>query len=144
FALLGMSIPSFLLALFLIFVFGVNLAWLPVAGYKQVASGLIEHSKSLIMPALSPGAIQAAILARRTRSSMLEILNMNFIKSARAKGVKDFSIVLKHAFRNALLPILTVIGQTFGTLITGAVVTETIFNIPGIGQLIINSVERRD
>src|SRR5699024_11001594 len=144
FALLGMSIPSFLLALFLILLFGVNLGWLPVAGYKELASGLIEHLKYLIMPAISLGAIQAALIARMTRSSMLEILNMNFIKSARAKGVKDFSIVLKHAFRNALLPILTVIGQTFGTLITGAVVTETIFNITGIGQLIINSVERRD
>jgi len=98
----------------------------------------------LILPAISLGAIQAALIARMTRSSMLEVLNMNYIKSARAKGVKNFRLILKHAFRNALLPILTVVGQTFGTLITGAVVTETIFNIPGIGQLIINSVERRD
>ena len=88
--------------------------------------------------------IQAALIARMTLSSMLEVLNMNYIKSARAKGVKNFKLIVKHAFRNALLPILTVVGQTFGSLITGAVVVETVFNIPGIGQLIINSVERRD
>lgn len=144
FALLGMSIPSFLLALFLILLFGVKLGWLPVAGYKPLSEGIWIHLKYLILPAISLGAIQAALIARMTRSSMLEVLNMNYIKSARAKGVTHFNLVFKHAFRNALLPILTVVGQTFGTLITGAVVTETIFNIPGIGQLIINSVERRD
>lgn len=143
-ALLGMSVPSFLLALFLILLFGVNLGWFPVAGYKELADGMFEHLKYLIMPAISLGAIQAALIARMTRSSMLEVLNMNYIKSAKAKGVKRLSIIFKHAFRNASLPILTVVGGAFGTLITGAVVTETIFNIPGIGQLIINSVERRD
>lgn len=143
-ALLGMSVPSFLLALFLILLFGVNLGWFPVAGYKPLADGLFEHMKYLILPAISLGAIQAALIARMTRSSMLEVLNMNYMKSARAKGVKRFSLIFKHAFRNASLPILTVVGGAFGTLITGAVVTETIFNIPGIGQLIINSVERRD
>ena len=144
FALLGMSVPSFLLALFLILLFGVQLGWLPVAGYKPLADGLSIHLKYLILPAISLGAIQAALIARMTRSSMLEVLNMNYIKSAKAKGVKRASLIFKHAFRNASLPILTVVGGTFGTLITGAVVTETIFNIPGIGQLIINSVERRD
>lgn len=144
FALLGMSIPSFLLALLLVLLFGVELGWLPVAGFRPLSEGLWIHLQYLILPAISLGAIQAALIARMTRSSMLEVLNMNFIKSARAKGVKNFSLTLKHAFRNALLPILTVVGQSFGTLITGAVVTETIFNIPGIGQLIINSVERRD
>lgn len=143
-ALLGMSVPSFLLALFLILLFGVQLGWLPVAGYKPLADGLMIHLKYLILPAISLGAIQAALIARMTRSSMLEVLNMNYIKSAKAKGVKRASLIFKHAFRNASLPILTVVGGTFGTLITGAVVTETIFNIPGIGQLIINSVERRD
>jgi peptide/nickel transport system permease protein len=144
FALLGMSIPSFLLALLLVLLFGVQLGWLPVAGFRPLSEGLLIHLRYLILPAISLGAIQAALIARMTRSSMLEVLNMNYIKSARAKGVKNFRLILKHAFRNALLPILTVVGQTFGTLITGAVVTETIFNIPGIGQLIINSVERRD
>lgn len=144
FALLGMSIPSFLLALLLVLLFGVQLGWLPVAGYRALTDGLMEHLKYLILPAISLGMIQAALIARMTRSSMLEVLNMNYIKSARAKGVKNFKLIVKHAFRNALLPILTVVGQTFGSLITGAVVVETVFNIPGIGQLIINSVERRD
>jgi peptide/nickel transport system permease protein len=96
------------------------------------------------MPGIALGAIQAALIARITRSSMKEVLNHNFIKSARAKGVKEKNIIYKHAFKNAFLPILTVIGQTFGGLIAGAVVAETIFNIPGIGQLTINSIERRD
>lgn len=143
-SLMGMSIPSFLLGLFLILFFGVKLGWLPVAGYQPLSSGFWNHIKYLIMPAISLGAIQAALIARMTRTSMLEVLNTNYIKTARAKGVKSYNIVYRHALRNAFLPILTVIGQTFGTLVAGAVVTETIFNIPGIGQLIINSVERRD
>lgn len=143
-SLLGMSIPSFLLGLFLILLFGVKLGWLPTSGYQSLDKGLWNHLKYLIMPAISLGAIQAALVARMTRTSMLEVLGSDFIKTARAKGVKNRVIVFKHALRNAFLPILTVIGQTFGLLVAGAVVTETIFNIPGIGQLIINSVERRD
>lgn len=143
-ALLGMAIPSFLLGLFLILLIGVQLQWLPVAGYRPLSAGIWDHLKYLIMPAISLGAIQAALIARMTRTSMLDVLNSNYIKTARAKGVKERTVVYRHALRNAFLPILTVIGQTFGTLVAGAVVTETIFNIPGIGQLIINSVERRD
>lgn len=143
-SLLGMSIPSFLLGLILILFFGVKLGWLPTSGYQSLDKGLWNHLKYLIMPAISLGAIQAALVARMTRTSMLEVLGSDFIKTARAKGVKNRVIVFKHALRNAFLPILTVIGQTFGLLVAGAVVTETIFNIPGIGHLIINSVERRD
>lgn len=143
-SLLGMSVPSFLLGLILMLLFGVKLGWLPTSGYQPLSSGLWNHLKYLIMPAISLGAIQAALVARMTRTSMLEVLGSDFIKTARAKGVKNRVIVFKHALRNAFLPILTVIGQTFGLLVAGAVVTETIFNIPGIGQLIINSVERRD
>ena len=144
FSLLGMAIPSFLLALFLVLLIGVKLQWLPVAGYKPLDSGLWNHIKYLIMPAISLGSIQAALIARMTRSSMLEVLNTNYIKMARAKGVIEKRIIYSHALQNAFLPILTVIGITFGGLVTGAVVTETIFNIPGIGSLIINSVARRD
>lgn len=143
-SLFGMSVPSFLLGLFLILSFGVGLRWLPVAGYEPLSAGLWNHLQYLIMPAIALGTMQAALITRMTRSSMLEVLNTNFIKAARSKGVKERNVVYKHALRNAFLPILTVIGQTFGTLVAGAVVTETIFNIPGIGQLIINSVERRD
>lgn len=143
-SLLGMAIPSFLLALFLVLIIGVQLQWLPVAGYRSLDKGLWEHLKYLIMPAIALGSIQAALIARMTRSSMLEVLNTNYIKMARAKGVVDRKVIYNHALQNAFLPILTVIGITFGGLVTGAVVTETIFNIPGIGSLIINSVSRRD
>lgn len=143
-SLVGISVPSFLLGLFLILLFGVELRWLPVAGYKPLAAGLDVHIRYLILPAIALGSMQAALIARMTRSSMLDVLSANFIKTARAKGVKEFIITMKHSLRNAFIPILTIIGQTFGTLVAGAAVVETVFNIPGIGQLIINSVERRD
>lgn len=143
-SLLGMAVPSFLLGLLLMLFFCVYLQWLPVAGYQPISTGLWNHFQYLLLPAISLGAIQAALFARMTRSSMLEVLNSNFIKTARSKGVKESRVVYKHALRNAFLPILTVIGQSFGGLVTGAVVVETIFNIPGLGQLIINSIQRRD
>ncbi|WP_045515020.1 ABC transporter permease [Neobacillus niacini] len=143
-SLLGISIPSFLLSLFLMLLFAVSLKWLPVAGYQPLSNGLWNHLQYLIMPAIALGTMKAALIARMTRSSMLEVLNSTFIKTARSKGVKERHVVYKHALRNAFLPILTVIGQTFAGLIAGSAVIETIFNIPGIGQLIINSVLRRD
>lgn len=143
-SLLGMAVPSFLFAMLLMLVVGVKLQLLPVAGYEPIENGFYEHLKYLILPAISLGTIQAALITRMTRSSMLDVLNLNYIKTARAKGMLEWRVLLKHAFRNAFLPILTVIGQTFGTLVTGAVVVETIFNIPGLGQLIINSITRRD
>lgn len=143
-SLLGMSIPIFLFCLFLILLFGVGLKWLPVAGYQPLSSGLWNHLKYLILPAISLGVVQAAFIARMTRSSMLEVLNTNYIKTARAKGVKEHNVIYRHALRNAFLPILTIIGQSVGFLVAGAVITETIFNIPGIGQLTLHSVARRD
>ncbi|MDH4616883.1 ABC transporter permease [Brevibacillus sp. AY1] len=143
-SLFGISVPSFLLGLFLILLFAVQLKWLPVAGYKPLSSGLWNHLRYLILPALALGFMQAALIARMTRSSMLDIIADNYIKTARAKGLKERMVIYKHALRNACIPILTVIGETFGGLVTGAAVVETVFNIPGIGQLIISSVERRD
>jgi peptide/nickel transport system permease protein len=144
FSLLGLAIPSFLLGLCFILLFGVKLQWLPIAGYQPLSTGLWNHFKYLIMPAVSLGFILVALIARMTRSSMLEVLNANYIKTARSKGVNETNVVYRHALRNAFLPVLTVIGQSLGFLIAGAVIIETIFNIPGIGQLIINSVKRRD
>ncbi|SEO11684.1 peptide/nickel transport system permease protein [Amphibacillus marinus] len=144
FSLFGMAVPNFLLALILMLILGVNLGWLPVAGYAPLSSGLINHLTTLLLPALSLGAIQAALITRMTRSAMLDVLSLHYMRAARSKGLKERTLLIKHAFRNAFLPILTVIGQTFGTLVTGAVVIETIFNIPGLGQLIINSIVRRD
>jgi peptide/nickel transport system permease protein len=144
FSLLGISIPNFLLALLLVLLFAVNLALLPVAGFQPLSSGLWLHIKYLILPAFALGAIQAALIARVTRSSMLDVLTANYIKTAYSKGVKEKVVIFKHALKNAFIPILTVIGQTFGQLIAGAVVIETVFNIPGIGQLILNAIMRRD
>lgn len=144
FSLLGMSVPSFLLALFLVLLFSVQLRWLPVAGYVPLADGLWAHLRYLIQPALALGLIQVALIARMTRNSMLEVLNANYVVAARARGLRTNAVIYRHALRNAFIPVLTVIGQSFGTLVAGAAVTETIFNIPGLGQLIVNSVVRRD
>ncbi len=143
-SLLGISVPNFLLALLLVLVFAINFALLPVAGFQPLSNGILPHLQYLILPAFALGAIQAALIARVTRSSMLDVLHANYIKTARSKGVKKKVVIFKHALKNAFIPILTVIGQTFGQLIAGAVVIETVFNIPGIGQLIINAIMRRD
>lgn len=143
-SLLGMAVPSFLLGMLLMLLVGVELRWLPIAGYKPLSSGLWEHLKFLILPGLSLGTIQAALITRMTRAAMLETMSHNYIKTARSKGLNEFRVITGHVFRNSLMPVLTVLGQSFGTLVTGAVVVESIFNIPGLGQLIINSIERRD
>ncbi|KQL49967.1 peptide ABC transporter [Brevibacillus choshinensis] len=143
-ALLGISVPSFWIGLNLIMLLAIKLDWLPSSGYQPLSKGLFTHLKYMIMPAISLGVMQAALIARMTRSSMLEVLNENYIRTAEAKGLKQRVVIMKHALRNAFIPILTVIGLSFATLIGGAVVTETVFNIPGIGKLIVNSVMRRD
>lgn len=142
--LLGISIPSFLLGLFLALIFGVLLRWLPVAGYSDPSEGVLRSLQYLILPAVALAAMQAALLARMTRSTMMDVLSTNYVTTARAKGVAGGVVLYKHAFRNAINPILTVIGQSFGVLITGAVVIETVFNIPGIGQLVVLAIQRRD
>jgi peptide/nickel transport system permease protein len=144
FSIFGITIPGFLLSMFLVLFFSVYLKWLPVSGYAELNQGLWEHLKYLILPAISIGVVLASVIARITRSSMLEVLNEGYIKTARSKGVIERKIIYKHVLRNALIPILTVIGGTFGTLVAGAAVVETIFNIPGLGQMLVNSVTRRD
>ncbi|MDR0708539.1 MAG: ABC transporter permease [Spirochaetaceae bacterium] len=143
-SLVGTAIPGFLLGLFLMLIFAVMLQWLPVAGYVPLSRGLGEYIKYFILPGVSLGLVQSALIMRMTRSSVLDVLHQNYIKTARSKGLRENQVLLIHAFRTAALPILTVIGQSFGSLITGAVVTESLFNIPGLGQLIINAIRRRD
>jgi peptide/nickel transport system permease protein len=143
-ALVGLSIPNFLLGLLMILVFGVWLRWLPVAGYVPLESGLWPNVRSLIMPAVSLGLVQSALIARITRSSMLDVLREQYILASRSKGLSERVVVYKHALKNAIIPTLTVIGITFAILIGGAVVIETVFNIPGLGRLIISAVLRRD
>jgi peptide/nickel transport system permease protein len=143
-ALVGVSIPSFLLGLFLVLIFAVGLRWLPSGGYRDPGIGFGLFLQFLILPAIALAAMQAALIARMSRSSMLDVLATNYVKTAKAKGVGERLLVYKHALKNASIPILTVVGQSFGALMTGAVVIETVFNIPGMGQLVINSIQRRD
>jgi peptide/nickel transport system permease protein len=140
----GVSMPTFWLGLNLIFVFGVLLAWLPVAGYQPLSSGPWESLRYLILPSITLGLFQAALLARLTRSMMLETLRDDYVRTARAKGLAEQAVVMRHAFRNAAIPLLTVIGLIFAALMGGAVITEQVFNIPGVGRMLIQAVARRD
>lgn len=143
-SLLGIAVPGFLLSMFLMLFFGVFLRLLPVAGYAPLSQGLWEHLRYLILPALSLGLVQAAYITRMTRSAVLDVLYSNFIRTARAKGLRESAVVFRYALKNAGPTILTVIGQSFGGLVTGTIVTETIFNIPGLGMLTMTSINRRD
>ncbi len=144
-SIVGISLPSFLLGLILILSLAVQAGWLPVAGYKSIEEfGFGVHLKYMVMPAIALGFIEAALMIRMTRSSMLEILGSDYIRMAKAKGVSNFVIFTKHALRNALISIVTVIGQAFMVLLGGATVTESIFNIPGVGKLTLNAVMSRD
>jgi peptide/nickel transport system permease protein len=140
----GVSMPTFWLGLNLIFLFGVVLGWLPVAGYQPLSAGLWENLRYLIMPAVTLGLAQGALLARVTRSMMLETLGEDYVRTARAKGLAEKRVISAHALRNAMIPLITVIGLTFAILMGGAVITETVFNIPGVGRLLIQAVTRRD
>lgn len=145
FSMMGISIPSFLLGLFLILLFAVRWKLLPVGGYKPVAeAGFMENLRYMILPSAALGMMEAGLLIRMTRSSVLDVLASDYVKMARSKGVREFVIVCKHSLKNAMLPILTSIGQAMIGLLSGAAVVESVFNIPGIGQLVVNSVNRRD
>lgn len=143
-SLLGTAVPGFLLSMFLMLFFGVYLRWLPVAGYAPLDQGLWEHLRYLILPALSLGIVQAAYITRMTRSALLEVLYKNYIRTARAKGLRESAIMFGQALKNAAPTILTVVGQSFGSLVTGTIVTEVIFNIPGLGMLTMSSINQRD
>jgi peptide/nickel transport system permease protein/oligopeptide transport system permease protein len=135
-ALLGVSMPSFWLGLLLIFVFSLHLAWFPATG-----GGDLAH---LVLPAITLGTIAAAIIARLTRSSMLEVLGQDYVRTARAKGLGGFSVVVRHALKNALIPIITIFGLQFGNLLAGAVIVETVFSRPGLGRLIVGGILNKD
>ena len=143
-SLLGTALPGFLLSMFLMLFFGVYNHWFPVSGYMGLEAGLGEHLRYLFVPALSLGIVQAAYITRMTRSSLLEVLYKNFVRTARAKGLKETKVILVYTLKNAAPAILTAVGQSFGSLITGTIVTETLFNIPGIGMLTLSSINRRD
>ena len=144
FAMLGASIPSFWLGLILMQMFAVGLGWFPVAGYGDPGVPLSARLHHLVLPAIVLGVVNSALILRFSRASMLDVLGEDHIRTARAKGVSERRVVLHHALRNALIPVVTVLGLTFALLIGGAIVTETVFGLPGIGNLVVSAVLRRD
>jgi peptide/nickel transport system permease protein len=144
FGLAGLSIPNFWLGIMLILLFSVHLGWLPAGGYVSAWLDVWGNLKSMIMPALVLGAGTAAIIMRHTRSAMIQAMNQDYIRTARAKGVKELKIVLRHALPNALIPVVTLGTLQFGELLAGAVLTEQVFSIPGFGKMIVDGVFSRD
>ena len=144
FAMLGASIPSFWFGLILMQVFAVALGWFPVAGYGDPGVPLADRLHHLVLPAIVLGVVNSALILRFTRASMLDVLGEDHIRTARAKGVSEGRVILHHALRSALIPVLTVLGLTFALLVGGAIVTETVFGLPGIGNLVVSAVLRRD
>ena len=144
FALFGICMPNFLLALLLIFFFGVTLRWLPISGYTDPFDEPLAGVRSLVLPALTLGLALAAVVMRTLRSSLLEALGEDYVRTARAKGVSEWGIIRGHVLKNAMIPVVTVLGLQLGTLIGGAVVTEYVFALPGVGRLVVDAVFARD
>jgi peptide/nickel transport system permease protein len=144
FAVFGFSVPVFVISYLLAYVFALELDWLPVQGYSPIAKGFWPWLQNLILPAIALGAVYIALIARMTRATMLEVLAQDYIKTARAKGIGQSGILFVHALKNAAVPIVTVIGLGVAVLIGGAVVTESVFVIPGLGRLTVDSILRRD
>jgi peptide/nickel transport system permease protein len=143
-ALLGLSVPDFWVGLVMIYTFAVMLGWFPTGGYVELSQGVGPWLRSLAMPALALGITQLGLLARITRAAMLEVLNQDYVRTARAKGLPERLVVDKHALANAMIPVVTVIGLIVGILLGGAVVVEQVFALPGAGRLIIGAILRRD
>jgi peptide/nickel transport system permease protein len=144
FALWGLSTPNFWLGILMIFLFSVTLGWLPASGYVRLGEDWKQSLATTIMPAFVLGNALAAVLMRHTRSAMLQAMGADYVRTARAKGLAEGRVVLKHALRNAMTPVITLLALDFGTLLSGAVLTEQIFTIPGFGKLIVDSVFNRD
>ena len=143
-AISGVAIPNFFLGIMLILLFAVTLQWLPAVGYVSPTEDLGQHFQRMLMPAFALGFSTAGLLARLVRSSMLDVLNEDYVRTALAKGLASRDVVVRHALRNALIPAITVIGVSIAALLGGAVVTETVFTIPGMGRLLVQSIGRRD
>ena len=143
-AMFAASVPSFWLGLVLMQIFAVKLGWFDTSGYGGPGASFGERLNHLVLPAVALGVVSSALITRFTRASMLDVLSDDYVRTARSKGMSEWRVVIRHAFKNALIPILTVIGLTAALLISGAVVTETVFGVPGIGNLVVSAVLRRD
>jgi peptide/nickel transport system permease protein len=144
FALFGICMPNFLIALLLIYVFGVRLGWLPISGYVPPEEGILGTIRSLTLPAITLGLALAAVITRTLRSSLLETLSEDYVRTARAKGLAEHLVIRRHALKNGLIPVVTILGLQLGTLIGGAVITEFIFALPGVGRLVVSAIFSRD
>jgi len=144
FALFGICMPNFLLALLLIFFFGVTLRWLPISGYTDPLEEPWNGVRSLALPAITLGLALAAVITRTLRSSLLDALTEDYVRTARAKGLSEWRVIWSHVLKNALIPVVTVLGLQLGTLIGGAVITEYVFALPGVGRLVVDAVFARD
>ncbi len=143
-AMLAAALPNFWVGLMMQKYFGTELGWFPVSGYGGPDATFLDHIHHLILPSIVLGFAQSALILRFSRASMLDVLGDDYIRTARSKGISERVVVLKHALRNAMIPIVTVIGMSFALLISGAVITERVFNLPGVGSLIVGAVLRRD
>jgi peptide/nickel transport system permease protein len=143
-SVLGFSVPVFVIGYVLIEVFAIDLRWVPVQGFKSIAAGFGPFFERIILPTCSLSFIYVALIARMTRASMLDVLGEDYVRTARAKGLNESAVLLHHALRNAAVPVITVIGSGFALLISGVVVTEGVFNLPGIGRLTVDAVLARD
>lgn len=140
----GIAMPYFWMGILLIMLFSLTLGWLPPSGYVPFTVDPIANLKLMILPALTIGSAMAALVMRQTRTSMLQVLSQDYVRTARAKGASETSVVLGHALRNALIPVVTVVGLQTGALVSGAVVTETIFSLPGLGRMVVEGIFERD
>ncbi len=143
-SVLGFSVPVFVIGYVLIQIFAIDLRWLPVQGFKSIGAGFGPFFQRLVLPTLTLSFIYVALIARMTRAAMLDVMGEDFIRTARAKGVSETAVLLRHGLRNAAVPVITVIGSGFALLISGVVVTESVFNLPGIGRLTVDAVLSRD
>ena len=144
FAVLGAAIPNFWLAMVLILIFAVELGWFPALGWTSFRDDPIQNLRGLFLPALAIGVAQAAVLARQTRAAMVEVLQQDYVRTARAKGLRERTVVMHHGFRNALIPIITILGLQVSNIVGGAIIIETVFSLPGIGKLLIDSIFFRE
>jgi peptide/nickel transport system permease protein len=144
FALIGVSLPNFWLGLVMILLFSVHLGWLPTGGYVEMSTSITGWFATATLPALALAMMQIGLLARITRSAMLEVLRQDYIRTARAKGLPEWKVVAKHALANVSIPVITVLGLIFSVLLSGSIIVETVFSVPGIGALLGNAIMRRD
>ena len=144
FAVVGAAIPNFWLALLLILVFAVDLGWFPALGFTSFREDPLENMRGMVLPAIAIGIAQAAVLARQTRASMVEVLQQDYVRAGRSKGLRERNVIFRRGFRNAMIPVITILGLQISNIVSGAIIIESVFSLPGIGKLLIDSIFNRE